>query len=79
MFLLLGGIFASLGIIATMLISDPPSSRNERSDKIEMENRGHQEMSKAEEARFSLTPLQVLRTSVFYMVSNLFFYKLPVY
>ena len=61
MFLLLGGVFAAFGLIATLLISDPPSQSQQSLMMIPTDEKveGGQ--------KYSLTSMQVLRTSTFYM------------
>ena len=68
MFLLLGGIFSIMGMIATLLISEPDDEKlqsfKEDDKAIEMSKKPDNKSSSV----FSLTPVQVLKTPIFYQV-----------
>ena len=65
MFLLLGGVFGALGIIATILISEPNQSKEDQDEMSSIQDKtSTDQMTQT----FSLTPMQVLRTRTFYQV-----------
>lgn len=69
MFLLLGGIYALMGILAVLLISDPPEERTQLDvliDDKEKQKKGSEviEWNKTK----SLRPKEVLRTCLFYQI-----------
>jgi len=68
MFLLLGGIFSIMGMIATLLISEPDDEKlqsfKEDDKAIEMSKKPDNKSSSV----FSLTPVQVLKTPIFYQI-----------
>ena len=71
MFLLLGSVFGALGIIATILISEPSQSMN---DIDEMSNIQDKTSTDQMAHTFSLTPIQVLKTRSFYQVKMVLLY-----
>ena len=60
MFLLLGAIYAVLGLVAVVMITEPEDSLSESNSVQETENTSEEDGS--------LRPLEVLRTSTFYQV-----------
>ena len=65
MFLLLGGVFGALGIIATILISEPNQSKEDQDEMSSIQDKtSTDQMTQT----FSLTPIQVLGTRTFYQV-----------
>ncbi|XP_023334431.1 uncharacterized protein LOC111705948 isoform X2 [Eurytemora carolleeae] len=70
MFLLLGGVFGALGIIATILISEPNQSKEDQDEMSSIQDKtSTDQMTQT----FSLTPIQVLRTRTFYQTWMGFF------
>jgi len=81
MFYMLGGIFCVMGLLATLLVSDPDQATTKSqelelrvTDEEERKKKEREEEEEPEENKegnsktpFSLTPLQVLQTSAFYM------------
>ena len=76
MFLMLGVIFFVMGILATVLITEPEQNQEHEDNKQAKEDQNQKAMELSEkgdeppESVFSLSPFQVLKTPIFYQVTS---------